>query len=161
MSSGLKGEQLISKAAEIAEKWHDGQVHSFGDDTYYNMHLKPVADIVTRLGYGAMYVAGAYLHDSKEDTTITDEDLLGEGIPTEVVHAVNLLAKKDGEHHEDYLRGIITSAIATVDKYADSSFNFSWTTLNSPNGDDTKFASRHLEYAHNIAVLRPHLPETS
>lgn len=153
----LQGEELVHKAAALAEEWHEGQEHFFGEGSYFDMHLSPVAAIVRRLGYGAVYIAGAYLHDTKEDTALTDETLITEGMPLNVVHAVNLLAKKDGQPHDDYLEGILTSRIATVDKFADSSFNYSWTILNSPNIADDNFKNWSLEYAHNIQVLRPYL----
>ena len=154
----LQGDKLVTRAAEIAEKWHEGQQHSFGSDSYFNMHLAPVAKIVRRLGYGAVYIAGAYLHDIKEDTSITDDELEAEGMPVGLVFALNLLAKKDGLAHEEYLRGILTSPIATVDKFADSSFNFSYTLLNSPNIPDQKFREWSLEYLGNLATLGPNLP---
>lgn len=153
----LKGERLIETSAQIAELAHMGQDHSFGNGSYFQMHLEPVANIVRRLGYGAMYIAGAYLHDSLEDTSLTSVQLLEEGIPLDVVHAVELMTKK-GETRDAYLQGILTSSLATVDKFADSDFNLAWTTLNSPNVDDAKFKERTLGYSHNLRVLRPHLP---
>lgn len=158
MAKTLEGEALVQTSAAIAERIHEGQEHSFGDESYFTMHLTPVATIIHRLGYGAVYIAGGYLHDAKEDTSITDEELLDEGIPLDVVDAINLMAKK-GEAHDDYLAGILTSKIATVGKYADSSFNFSWTILNSPQTSDARFTERSLVYAHNLSVLRPNLPQ--
>ncbi len=161
MPEFLKGEALVQKAAEIAERAHEGQLHFFGDESYFEMHLRPIAGIVKRLGYGALSIAGAYLHDTKEDTDVTDKELLDEGIPAEVVHAVNLLAKRDGQPHDDYLAGIATDPIAIIDKYADSSFNYAWTILSSPNISDDNFRNWGLEYAHNIGVLRAILPPVS
>lgn len=157
MNRVLEGEELIRVSAAIAGEAHEGQEHFFGEGTYFDMHLDPIAGIIRRLGYGAVYITAGYLHDSKEDTPITDEELLAEGIPADAIHAINLLAKK-GEAHDDYLAGILTSKIATVGKYADSSFNFSWTVLNSPTIPDDKFRDWSLEYAHNLSVLRPNLP---
>lgn len=159
MNKALQGEALINKAAILAEELHAGQEHFFGEGSYYEMHLAPVATIVRRLGYGALYISAAYLHDSMEDTPVTGKELRGEGIPTEVIHAVDLMAKKDGQAHEEYLEGIISDPISTVGKYADSSFNYSWTILNSPALSDDNFRDWGLEYAYNIAVLRPQLPE--
>ncbi len=158
MKKTLEGGALVERAATIAEEWHEGQEHFFGDDSYFNMHLVPIAKIVQRLGYGALYIAGAYLHDSKEDTAITDEELLAKGIPTQVVHAIDLMAKKEGQSHDDYLEGILGNPIATVGKFADSSFNYSWTILNSPDIGDDNFRDWGLEYAHNISILRHNLP---
>jgi hypothetical protein len=151
---------LVERSAALAEQWHAGQKHFFGgNDSYFNIHLVPVAKIVRRLGYGALYIAGAYLHDIREDTTITDERLVEEGIPDAVVHAVGLMTKKEGQSHDHYLAAILTSRIATVGKFADSSFNYAWTMLNSPAVSDEKFRARVGTYALNISILRPHLPD--
>jgi len=151
--------KLILNAADLAKKWHEGQVHTFGNESYFNMHLKPIAEIVKRLGYGAEYIAVAYLHDIKEDTSITDDELLASGIPKDLVEAINLLAKKDNQSHEDYLKAILTSPIAIVVKYCDSSFNFSSTMLNSADISEADFIRRSSKYAHNIATLAPMLPK--
>lgn len=151
------GEDLVEAAARIAESAHMGQDHSFGSGSYFRMHLEPVANIVRRLGYGATYIAGAYLHDSKEDTALTNSELVEEGIPIDVIHAIDLMTKR-GEPHDIYLQGILESKIATVDKFADSSFNFAWSMVNSPTTEDSKFRERTLKYSHNVSVLRPHLP---
>lgn len=158
MITPLSGERLVQKAADIAEQWHDGQAHGFGEDSYFNMHLVPIAGIVRRLGYGAIYVACGLLHDIKEDTSITDDQLEDEGMPLNLIYSTNLLAKT-GELHRIYLNKILSDKVATVGKFADSSFNFAWTILNSPTVPDSKFNSRALEYSHNITVLRPALPE--
>lgn len=158
MVRALEGEELIRASAALAERLHEGQEHFFGDGSYFEMHLVPVAGIVRRLGYGALYIAGAYLHDAPEDTPVTPEELLAEGMPPGVVYATDLMAKRDGQPHDEYLDGILTSRIATVDKYADSSFNFAWTMVNSPNMSDQDFRSLSGGYAYNISRLRPHLP---
>jgi hypothetical protein len=158
MKRPLAGNELVNRAAALAEQWHEGQHHFFGNDSYFVMHLVPVAEIVRRLGYGPLYIASAYLHDIKEDTAITDEQLLKTGIPLLVVQATNLLAKKAGQPHDQYLTGILTNPLAIVAKFADSSFNFSWTMLNSPQAKDEAFRGWGLEYAYNISVLSPHLP---
>jgi hypothetical protein len=158
MTEVLTGEALVKKSAEIAERAHEGQEHFFGANSYFEMHLEPIAGIVRRLGYGGLFIATAYLHDIKEDTPIEDRELVDGGIPLEVVYAVNLLAKKEGQTHDDYLAGIVSDPLATVGKFADSSFNYSWTVLNSPSIGDDNFRDWGLEYAHNISVLRPVLP---
>ena len=159
MNNQLAGDKLVAKSALLAEKWHEGQRHSFGEESYFKMHLEPVARIVRRLGYENTFIATAYLHDIKEDTDITDEQLLAEGIPKEIVGAVNLLSKSDDQSHDDYLAGILTSPLAIVVKYCDSSFNFSNTILNSADMSDEDFKRRSSKYAHNIAVLQPKLPK--
>ena len=159
MNKVLAREELVAKSASLAEKWHDGQQHTFGSDSYYAMHLKPVAEIARRLGYGSYYVATAYLHDIKEDTAITDKELLSEGIPKEVIKAVNLLSKKANQSQQEYLAGILTSQLATVVKYCDSSFNFSNTILNSAHLAREDFERRSAKYSQNISILFPNIIE--
>ncbi len=158
MTKPYHGEELVQAASALAERLHEGQEHFFGDGSYYDMHVHPVATIVRRLGYGAAYIAAAYLHDSIEDTGVTYDGLLREGMPPKVAWAVGLMAKRDGQTHEDYLDRVLASHLSIVGKFADSSFNYSWTMLNSPGISDRDFRDWGLEYAHNIAVLRPRLP---
>ncbi|HSX30882.1 MAG TPA: hypothetical protein VLE99_03110 [Candidatus Saccharimonadales bacterium] len=157
----LEGDALVERMRSIAREGHHGQEHSFGDGSYFDMHVEPVAWDVRRLGYGATYIATAYGHDLFEDTAVTAEDLSAERIPTVVIHGIELVTKQGKltpAEHEAYLEGILTDWHAIVAKYADSSRNFAWTILNSPHISDEKFAAWSLEYAHNLAVLRPALP---
>ncbi len=150
---------FLEKAEQIAREAHAGQL--YGDRDYIDAHILPVTTIIRRLGYGPKFQTAGWLHDTIEDTDITARQLITEGIPTEVVFAVELLSKKDGESHSDYLAKIITSKYATVGKFADSSANFSSTMLLSPKLEDKYVREWGLEYADNLAFLLPHLPETS
>ncbi len=154
----LSGDVLIERAAEIAREAHKGQEHFFGEGSYFEMHVFPVSKIVRRLGYGALFVAGALLHDVPEDTEVTLDDLLEQGIPRVVVQATDLMNKKEGQTQEDYINGIKKSPIAVVGKYVDSAFNFSWTILNSSDISDINHASWSFEYLSNMTELRPLLP---
>jgi (p)ppGpp synthase/HD superfamily hydrolase len=150
---------FLERAEQIAREAHMGQF--YGDRDYVEAHILPVTTIIRRLGYGTKFQAAGWLHDTIEDTDITADQLINEGIPTDVVYAVELLSKKEGENHSDYLAKIITSRYATVGKFADSSANFSSTMLLSPTLEDKHVREWGLEYADNLAFLLPHLPDPS
>jgi (p)ppGpp synthase/HD superfamily hydrolase len=149
--------EFLHRAEAIAREAHAGQ--KYGERDYIEAHVQPIATIIRRLGYGAIYQATGWLHDTIEDTDVTAGYLLSEGIPTEVVHAVNLLTKQPDVDHAAYLDGIITDKYATVAKFADSSANFSSTMLLSPRIKDEKLRAWSLEYAANLAFLQPYLPD--
>lgn len=148
--------EFLHRAESIAREAHAGQ--KYGERDYIEAHVQPIVGIIRRLGYGAIYQATGWLHDTLEDTSVTAQQLLAEDIPTEVVHAVELLTKDPEGNHADYLARIITDKYAVVAKFADSSANFSSTMLLSPKLSDKKMRAWALEYAENIAFLRPHLP---
>lgn len=148
---------LLKRAETIARTAHGGQL--YGSRDYMEAHILPVTDIIRRLGYGEKAQATGLLHDTIEDSEITAEDLIAQDIPTDVVYAIELLSKKDGQDHASYLAKIVTNRYATVGKFADSSANFSSTMLLSPDLDPKYVRDWGIEYAGNLAFLLSHLPE--
>lgn len=148
---------LLERAEAIARIAHEGQL--YGDRDYMDAHILPVTGIIRRLGYGEKAQIVGLLHDTIEDSDMTGEELIAQDIPTDVVYAVELLSKKEGQDHASYLAKIITNRYATVGKFADSSANFSSTMLLSPDLDPKYVRDWGLEYAGNLAFLLPHLPE--
>jgi (p)ppGpp synthase/HD superfamily hydrolase len=154
----IRVREVAERAEAIAREAHRGQ--RYGDRDYIDAHVAQVATIVARLGYDSLYVATAWLHDVVEDTPITERDLLDQGIPKDVVAAVEALTKRENEEHEQYLDRIAAHPFAIAVKYADSSANFASTTLLSPHLSDADFRNWSREYASNIAYLLPLLPDT-
>ncbi len=148
---------VAERAEAIARKAHRGQ--KYGDRDYIEAHVAQVAAIVARLGYHDLYVAAAWLHDVVEDTPITEQDLIDQTIPADVVAAVDALTERENEPRQQYLARIAAHPMAVAVKYADSSANFSSTILLSPYLSDTDFRDWSREYAHNIAYLLPLLPD--
>jgi (p)ppGpp synthase/HD superfamily hydrolase len=104
---------LTIKAMQFAEKAHRGQVDKAG--VPYIFHCYEVAqnhedEIITTV---------ALLHDVIEDADRTKEDLLSEGFPLEVVTAIDLLTKREGQPYEEYINGIKNNSIAKAVKLAD------------------------------------------
>lgn len=149
---------FLKIAEEIAREAHKDQ--RYGEKSYVDGHLLPVTSIIDRLQYGRKYQATGWLHDTVEDTNITLNQLISEGIPEDVVYAVGLLTKKEDVNHTEYLAKIITNRYATVGKFADSSANFSTTMLLTPkSGEDGYRMARAFRYVRNLAYLEPHLPD--
>ena len=67
-----------------------------------------------------------FLHDVVEDTSVTFDNLIEEGIPTGVVNAIRLLTHGKESDYYDYIQGIIESGnpIALQVKYNDLKHNF-------------------------------------
>ncbi len=63
----------ISRAYELAEQAHAGQVRLSGEDYFW--HPLRVAEIVISLGMDSESVEAALLHDAVEDTPMTTEDV--------------------------------------------------------------------------------------
>jgi hypothetical protein len=63
--------------------------------------------------------AAALLHDVLEDTDATAEDLLADGIPADVVQAVQLLTKAEGEAYADFILRLRDNDLARRVKIAD------------------------------------------
>ena len=93
--------ELIKKAYEFAAKAHEGQKRRSGED--YITHPCAVAEIVAEFGFDASTVVAAFLHDTLEDTPVTDEQIkteFGEEI-LELVEGVTKLDKLKFLNRED------------------------------------------------------------
>lgn len=111
----------IELAKSIATTAHEGQVDKLG--VAYIGHPARVAGHAKRLGGSEQAVATAWLHDVIEDTDVSAQDLLRQGISSEVVAAVELLSKKDGQSAEEYCQGVRSSELALLVKEADLADN--------------------------------------
>ncbi len=105
----------IETAIQIAAEAHRGQTDKAGFP--YIFHPLRVMENVT----GIHQKMAAVLHDTIEDTELTIEDLRARGCPSRVIGAVEVLTKREGEPHDEYLQRIVESgnAIAIPVKWAD------------------------------------------
>lgn len=85
----------IKQAYEYAQKAHEGQKRSSGED--YFIHPCAVAEILADYGFDASTVMAAFLHDVLEDTDVTDEDLKAE-FGEEIFELVDGVTKLDKLH---------------------------------------------------------------
>lgn len=110
-------EDFVEIAETIARRAHTGQQDKVGVD--YIEHPARVAERVRQYSEVAEAVAAAWLHDVLEDTPVTAEDLREAGVPDDVIIAVELLTKHQGQSLEDYCAGVRENPIALAVKQAD------------------------------------------
>ena len=135
----------VKVAFEIASKAHRGQKDKAGMD--YIEHPKKVAGFVQL----RTEKATAYLHDVLEDTAVTANDLLNQGIPIEVVEDVQILTKKRNQNYDQYLEEVKKNKIARIVKLADLKHNSDLTRINNPRKIDFE---RCEKYKKAIEYLR-------
>ena len=75
--------------------------------------------------------SAALLHDVIEDSDITPAQLLAEGIPAEVVEAIQYLSKSEGEDYQDFVARAKRNKIAAKVKIADIEDNIDVLRLSS------------------------------
>lgn len=110
----------IDIALRIATAAHAGQLDRDG----YPAILHPLT--VGLMGHTDEEKMAGFLHDVVEDTSVTFDNLIEEGIPIGVVNAIRLLTHGKESDYYDYIQGIIESGnpIALQVKYNDLKYNF-------------------------------------
>lgn len=114
---------VVTRAEQIARRAHAGQVDKIGED--YIQHVSRVALLAKE--YGPDAEAAGWLHDVIEDTPVTVDDLVAEGISPAVIEAVLLLTRPKtkgliaGPTYAEYIDAIWLSGnvIAMAVKVAD------------------------------------------
>lgn len=110
---------VFEKALMIAVQAHSGQTDKQGKP--YILHPLAVASQLDSLELKTI----ALLHDTIEDSWVSKEFLLENGIPEELVEVIALLTKAKGEPYEEYLRRVKTNPMALAVKKADLAHNTS------------------------------------
>lgn len=110
---------VFEKALMIAIQAHSGQTDKQGKP--YILHPLAVASQLDSLELKTI----ALLHDTIEDSWVTKEFLLRNGIPAELVEVIALLTKPKDMPYEDYLRRVKTNPMALAVKKADLAHNTS------------------------------------
>ncbi len=138
---------LTDKASQIAYKAHEGQPDLSGMP--YVLHPIHVAQDVQ----GEINVCVALLHDVLEDSDYTADDLRAEGMPGEVIAAVEILTRDPSVPYEDYIRSIKASGnqVAITVKLADLRHNADLSRLRTITDEDI---ARREKYIAAAAVLR-------
>jgi len=122
--------KLIEKSLSLALRAYAGKTDKAGRE--YILHpLRLMAKMKTDLEMSA-----ALLHDVIEDSDITAEQLLAEGIPAEVVEAVQYLSKNENEDYQDFVARAKKNAIAAKVKAADIEDNIDVLRLSSLDEND-------------------------
>ncbi|MDR1605552.1 MAG: GTP pyrophosphokinase [Streptococcaceae bacterium] len=131
---------LLAKAA------HTGQVDKAGVD--YIEHPKQVASFVATDEEKAV----AFLHDTLEDTEVTEADLQAIGMPSSVIIAVKLLTHEKNQPYFTYLEDVKQNKLARTVKLADLTHNSDRSRLGKLTEDDEirlKKYQKALEFLHN------------
>lgn len=110
---------VFEKALMIAVQAHSGQTDKQGKP--YILHPLAVASQLDSLELKTI----ALLHDTIEDSWVSKEFLLENGIPEELVEVVVLLTRPKDMTYEDYLRRVKTNPMALAVKKADLAHNTS------------------------------------
>lgn len=122
--------KLIETSLQIALRAYAGKTDKAGRE--YILHpLRVMAKMNTDLERSA-----ALLHDVLEDSDLTAGELLAEGIPAEVVEAIQYLSKNEGEEYEDFVARAKRNKIAAKVKLADIEDNIDVLRLSSLNESD-------------------------
>jgi (p)ppGpp synthase/HD superfamily hydrolase len=112
-------DEITTTADSLIDRVHAGQVDKAGMP--YVGHLRRVASYVDP--GDPLATITALLHDSLEDTPLTAADLADEGMPAQVIEAVELLTRRGDQSSDDYYRAIRGHPLAREVKLADLADN--------------------------------------
>ena len=128
---------IIDKSLKIALKAHKGKKDKAGK-TYILHPIRLMTQMETE-----EEMAVALLHDAIEDSPITKEYLLNEGIPSKVVDAVQTLSKLEDENYDDFINRIIKNNLAAKVKKADIEDNINVLRLNALSAKDLERIAKY------------------
>jgi (p)ppGpp synthase/HD superfamily hydrolase len=120
----------LERAIEIAARSHAGQVDKAGQP--YILHPLRVMFGV----HAPEERIAAVLHDVVEDTPVTFDDLAREGFSSEVIEAVRVLTKLEGESRIEAAQRAVKNSIARVVKLADVADNMDQSRIANPTEKD-------------------------
>lgn len=131
-------------ALKIATEAHKGQVDKAG--VPYINHPLTVASLVDTEEEKIV----ALLHDTIEDTNITEQDLLNYGFSNKIVEAVKLLTHNKNVPYMDYIAKIKDNKLARKVKIADLTHNSDLSRLKEITEKDKK---RYEKYQKALLYL--------
>lgn len=149
----------IAKSYQIMKRAHYGQKDKAGAD--YILHPMTVADNVYRyfMNYLSedeyvICICCAYLHDVLEDCKYyTQEKLLQEGIPFEIVSRVQILTRGEGESYMNFIRRCGDDKITRIVKMCDLDHNMDLTRLDKLTDEDIQRIKKYhkaYKYLENV-----------
>ena len=128
---------IIEKSLEIALIAYAGQKDKAGK-TYILHPLRIMAKMNTDDER-----AVAILHDVIEDSDYTAEDLLSQGLPSNIVEAVQVLSKIENETYDQFVVRVKSNELATKVKIADIEDNINILRLDSVNNYDLERVAKY------------------
>lgn len=145
----------IDIALQIATKAHEGQKDRDGHPVILH------AITVGMMGDTDEEKITGFLHDVAEDTDVTFDDLLHEGIPAGIVNALRLLTHEKDVAYYDYVQRIIDSGnpIALQVKYNDLRHNYArgkaYPDLQQKHGKALEMVKAAIEQCSRITLYNP------
>lgn len=122
---------LINKAIETAAKAHDGQFDKAGQPyIYHPLRVMLYAEGDEKVKFTAV------LHDVMEDSPITENDLKKEGFDDEIIMALKLLTRSEGQDYFEYVKNLKGNPIAKAVKLADLKDNMDMSRIKEPKERD-------------------------
>ena len=106
---------MLDLAERVATEAHDGQFRANGES--YISHPKRVAESLAEMG--SVFQAVGWLHDTIEDTDVTEDMLRDFGFPSAVVRAVVGLSRKRDEKYTDFIERCGMTRLTRTVKIAD------------------------------------------
>ena len=135
---------LIETSLRLALRAYSGKTDKAGRE--YILHpLRVMAKMETDEERSA-----ALLHDVIEDSPITAEELLAEGIPSDVVEAVQALTKEEGEDYMAFVVRAKQNPIAAKVKLADIEDNIDVLRLASVDDSDLERVRKYHAAWHSL-----------
>jgi len=135
---------LTQKAFMIAQAAHEGQVDKSGSP-YINHPCKVAESMTTE-----EETLAALLHNVIEETDVTIEYLIEEGIPSSVIETLKLLTHDDETPYLDYVKKIKSNQIAKKVKLADLNHNSDITRIKEPEEWDYKRIEKYNEAINSL-----------
>ena len=131
--------ELLEKALRIAVEAHAGQVDKAGKP--YIFHPLRVC---CRCFTNEEKIV-ALLHDTIEDTEVTDEDLLSEGFPRNIVDAVLSMSRNEDENYEDFVKRTSLNPLGRAVKLHDLEDNMDISRLNQVTEKDLDRLNKYIK----------------
>lgn len=141
-------DELCDHALRIAIRAHKGQKDK--SEREYVMHPIRVAE---RCKDPRAKIV-ALLHDTIEDTNVTQEYLRSEGFPEEIIGAVLSVTKQKGENYEDFVSRAAANAIGREVKIADLEDNMDIRRLHEITDEDVARLRKYLRAWKYLINLR-------
>ncbi|MBI2009165.1 HD domain-containing protein [Candidatus Saccharibacteria bacterium] len=107
----------LGSAIELAKKLHSVQMSKSGLSPYIEHPLRVMEALEP---YGEDIQMVGVLHDTLEDTKLTEEQLRQLGCSEQVIEAVLALTETEGESYDDRIRRAKTNHMAKIVKLADN-----------------------------------------
>ncbi len=145
----INDKKLIDISLDIAREAHRGQVDKAGQP-YIN---HPCRVSLSRWCEGLEERVVALLHDVLEDSEITAEELIDNGIPERLVESVQCLTRQPNERYADFIERCCSDPIAARVKLADLEDNLDITRFEEISENDIFRLNKYLRARKRIIAF--------